>query len=879
MPKLARGRPSRGDLPEEARILGLGSFVAKRMTPERLASKASQHAKEIFRYHDQLTDVVGRYEDVLRKRWTKKNQAQRVDILLKAWPGMAKNHRPDWNAFTMETQAQREKHTQYRDHFLLPHINLEDLTKTSNLLLLLNSRGRNHPSLFAAYDLEYSHLGFITLATFPYIIDQYTMFLQGITDQEGYGRVVCWKDDPLAEELALSQIQYFPGEGLVVLEAQHKLLKFLCEVSKIILHDITVDLSLPLVQPTVPLIDANITETQEALAIMIMEAPYRVPSTMDLVSLGSILQARISAAETHVLWLREDPDYFAENMVIHKDHRRECLKSTRGEHHPLFTEGHVVYLQGLVAQGVVYEAYAELEMFTQLLRRFRQTQAILDRHQPLDPCRPLPDEVFFAMRRFIADTRRIEAYLRNTLVKNYYSSPPLRRIYKLRSPIDVRVWSPKLWRNRDITQQEFDLDYLIGEVLCQKGVVSTFRLLNILDVLDHDLQNLSAKSLVSGRVAEIIGDIAIIAQYQNQYQLFQPWCRGLMHDERAVLDTKADKAQRVEEGERHLRIKDSVEDLDLRDLGRLSDLSDRRFHHPVEKRRTKENVEQLCRAEANLAEFWKAIDEKLEKDVFSKSEFAAAVLVAGNPVAKTEPWIDPPRPPGDGSANAHRGEIDEDSIYKPLATIWLGDTESELGLTLSAVIKDREEARMKAEEEEKKKMGNLSASANAASRVAVPDTLTVPEQERIAVDSRSLNVFHTMFHQPRGGLTTSLASREVVWRDFLHAMTCTGKFTAERGYGAIWMFHWVGDAAADSANGDATDEATDDTTSEGVDDVDNVTAPGEGGRDGSCSRILFYEPFPQSRMSFKQARRCGRRLARHYGWSEGTFVASDKKHE
>jgi len=41
----------------------------------------------------------------------------------------------------------------------------------------------------------------------------------------------------------------------------------------------------------------------------------------------------------------------------------------------------------------------------------------------------------------------------------------------------------------------------------------------------------------------------------------------------------------------------------------LGDISDRRFFYPSEKRRTKENVEALRRAERNLDDFWYAVDE------------------------------------------------------------------------------------------------------------------------------------------------------------------------------------------------------------------------------------------------------------------------------
>jgi len=59
-----------------------------------------------------------------------------------------------------------------------------------------------------------------------------------------------------------------------------------------------------------------------------------------------------------------------------------------------------------------------------------------------------------------------------------------------------------------------------------------------------------------------------------------------------------------------------------------------------------------------------------------------------------------------------------------------------------------------------------------------------PKKALIAVDARSLRVFRQPFFNP--GVTSSPG--EIPWHDFVHAMTSTGLFSAEKLYGSVWQF-------------------------------------------------------------------------------------------
>lgn len=98
-----------------------------------------------------LHSILQRHEERIRKIWLKKSEDKRKQILLAAMPDLHLKHRPDMQAWKSETGS--------RAAWMWPFLNLEDLLNKNLFLLLLNSRGRHHPSTFAYSDLESLRLG------------------------------------------------------------------------------------------------------------------------------------------------------------------------------------------------------------------------------------------------------------------------------------------------------------------------------------------------------------------------------------------------------------------------------------------------------------------------------------------------------------------------------------------------------------------------------------------------------------------------------------------------------------------------------------------------------------------------------------------------
>jgi hypothetical protein len=111
------------------------------------------------------------------------------------------------------------------------------------------------------------------------------------------------------------------GEGLVILGVQKKLYEFLVQVAREVLPDKPTDLatlshaSTP-IKPEPPSASANNSETGITyLATTVLEAPYRVPDTMNLSYMRSLVLSMRRLAEDHLWALRDDPAYFSAMLL------------------------------------------------------------------------------------------------------------------------------------------------------------------------------------------------------------------------------------------------------------------------------------------------------------------------------------------------------------------------------------------------------------------------------------------------------------------------------------------------------------------------------------------------------------------------------------
>ena len=309
--------------------------VPKKLTRDEIGDLARKFSHQIFADYTQLNAILKRYEEVVQKRWMKKNDKKRRAILLQAWPDMAPTHRPDFVSFRKIFKNHPRSRTMLSKAYLWPYINLEDLLQRHLLLLFINSRGRNLPDKFISADIEAAHLG----KGWQFGADDehpgpasvgseksdgfVTISLHGAHDPCSYGKLVAHEGP---EPLKRSTSMYHPSRGLLGLEIQQGIYSFLLECVKLILHDIEpVKFFIAPHQPA-PLVPKQETNDWPSFSAHQLEAPYRVPHILDLERIKTLVGARRSAAEDHLWMLRDDPGYFLETLLEWKEHDAVTVK-------------------------------------------------------------------------------------------------------------------------------------------------------------------------------------------------------------------------------------------------------------------------------------------------------------------------------------------------------------------------------------------------------------------------------------------------------------------------------------------------------------------------------------------------------------------------
>ncbi|POS75154.1 hypothetical protein DHEL01_v206455 [Diaporthe helianthi] len=760
-----------------ARLAGMP--VPPTMEPADLQRLARGMSEDIFHNHSLLQEILYRHEATIQKRWLKKTRPQKLKILLDAWPSMAAVHRPDFQAFRKESQYAPQAGTSFREHFMWPSINQEDLVKPKTLLLLLNSRGRHRPSDFAAADNESMHLGKVTSAITAVFLNCYVLVLNGATDPAEYGKLLAWDDHPEAFNWMHTRKQFLPGEGLLVLEAQQRLMKFLVQCCQSILHDIPADDLASAAYPVLPepsLKTEGETNGFEALAVMAAEAPYRVPARLDFGRLTSLLDARVSAAEDHLWALREDPSYFSETLLDWKDHRQEMLPDLNGDAHPVTSKVRSSTLWTRVIGTALSNAYLQLEVFTELSRQARGLQSLQAKYATvISPLKDLPGEYLEALLKFRYYVEQVAKGPLDRLKQVVVASPPMRNFFVRQPPPDsvtpmIAVMSkPRVKPNKT----EEHVLWLLRTLWEDDRALFFARFTIVMDELDRVINSEStAKEMISAHVASIIGDLSIIAQCMHQLELYQPWANGF---ESQSLDYEESHKKAYSEQNANwtalivaFRTERSANADKVVHLGRPSG---GRFDYPVDKRRTLQNVDKMRQAEANLDAFWETIDTIMKKRGTRVEGTAVEKLLSqGRVLQRTPEWVEPPKAEHSAVSKAMpEAEVDV-LLTRPFSTLYFGTESSKPVLHSQTSKKVKTHGTPNATSSQDEEQGNQA------------DTIS-DQQPTFEVDARAFKTFRTLFHNPNVTSTPG----EVPWADFLHALASTG-FVAEKLYGSVWQF-------------------------------------------------------------------------------------------
>lgn len=831
--KVVEARGKRG-----ATAVFISAEEAKRTSRERVDA--------IFTSWDTLHGILERHEAVIQKRWMKKTKTQKQKILLAAWPGMNANHRPDFNAARRPRSSLKKSD---RDAFMWPDMNQEDLLRPRTLLILLNSRGRNLPCAFWNHDLDACHVGYTLSAINESYLNRHAMLFQDRTTAETYGELRSF--DISAEGYELLRTGLSPGTGLVVLEIQQRIMQFLVDCCKEILHDIPAATILDAEVQAEPKISTSTTSGFTSLSEMRSDAAYRLPERVDFPRLKAIFHAKRSAAEDHIWQLREDPSYFVETLREGMDHRYEHVKSASGGSHGNLqsSKEHLVWRP--VISNVVAAADYYLEIWTQLCEMTDEHEELLMKR---DPKQELLEEEKMNVTYFKVFLQHAMRGPLAQLKAGFHSNPQIRPYYVRKIDDDERarktgICALSLKTNSPLAKgrgaPEESLIWLVDH-LVEEGMETPFGIVNIVDELGRLLQNEpGAKNLISPHIANVISDLAVLTEALRQLDVY----KGKLHA--APMMEMKDERGRTIKGLTvpWINMLSDIEGKKPQEFYKLALPTNGRFHYPVDKRRTKENHEAMQIAERNLDEFWGQVDQNLEvkrqwhldhlaecdKCCDCGVETAVRKLLSGSRyVQRTGDWVEPNKSEPVGNTQS---EFDA-AARRPLSELYF-DLEHRTERTIARDHKhahnhqhhDHSHAKPKT-----KTRGTPAEKENLPPPAEPTPSGQLDAQPTFALDAKALKVFRTLFFTP----STSSTPGEVPWTDFLHAMAATG-FTAEKSYGSAWNF-----------------------TPRGL-DVERS--------------VQFHEPHPSGKIPYRICRSHGRRLERAYGWHGGMFVLAEKGRE
>ncbi|KAK5055155.1 hypothetical protein LTR84_012904 [Exophiala bonariae] len=798
----------------------------KEVSPGYMRRLLGKRSSAIFRHLDTLRAIVDRHELTIQKRWTKKTNKQRLKIMLSAWPGLPASHRPDFLAHRMKAGPES------RDAFIWPYLNQEDLIRPRALLLLLNYRSRNHPSRFAVADLETASLGRMLGTITPVFLPTHLVTLNGISDRkkdQDYGKLLLHGGLPDAPDWDKILTQFDPSEALVVLEAQERLMRFLVECCTLILHDIPVDLltshSYP-IQPEPPSVSQRLITGHASLSIMAQETPYCLPPSLpDMSRLAALLSAATVSAQDHLWSLREDPGFFLHFMLELKEHRTEMILDANGKKHPVLHPQHMELFWETVIIDIVLFPYMKLNNLSKLAQVAQSLHDMqLGSSSPRISNRKPSEDYFYTLIRFRAYLTYAAQTPLRMLQMFVAGSIPFRSLHVRESIKASQAPIRAETRTSMLGSIEAQLLFLLKTLADNGDTLGLLRMPLVVDELQRLIEKEPrARDMITGFIGGIIGHLAIICECLKQVDICHTWAESydsVMEEHNEAAYDEWNKAAAIWEDMVDVMHKSGPE---WKRIVQLGIPKKGKFDYPLWKCETEDNTKLLRQSEANLDAFWSALDRFMNKEVGGLAGTAVKdFLTQPRLLQRTPEWIDP------GESIETSSDFNSQTSLMPLSELY-----SQLELRTSQTLCNNSNKTLSSKTKTKTRgsPSTLSVDLN-------PDVKTERPESRLkfTVDALALKVFRTLFFTPLLNNTPG----EVLWKDFIHAMTSVG-FGSEKLYGSIWHFT-----------------------------PDNLDVE---------RSIQFHEPHSPAKANkipFHSARRHGRRLCRAYGWHGDMFVLREK---
>jgi hypothetical protein len=789
----------------------------------QIRSLANTFAHEIFADWTNLNAILKRFEALIQKRWLKKSAKQRRETLTGAYPSIPLVHRPDFENFRnySNRHISRSRTCDAEAH-LTPYMNLEDLMQGHILLLFINSRGRNLPSMFAASDAERAHLSGEWIERSEK--DGHAMCFFEKKSPRQYASVV--KVSALPRRIGTAH-SVTPAYGLLTLEIQQTIYRFLLRCVKSILHDIPpADHKLAPSQTEPPPI-ADPMVVWQSVSMTTFEADYCEPQVTGLIRYKLLVQGLRLNAEDHVWSLRDDPSYFLESLREWREYRTDNPPETPEHWREVASQMLDDAMDALHTYTWLADIFASMRSLSSQIAAANRNTLRLTEYEEFTwvlITKIIDSMIWKSMKNLDASIPRSSGF------RNQIQPPHDAATCKLKGRCPSPHGCDSRWnlkKSATPAQSRVHKIFLMLSGNDPHGV-QLHRLRPIVQEAHYMLENdPEASRLIDTCLLVDFFDLAVLADLQHCIWSFRPysdsWIAAGLED-----DVYVEKCQ---EAFWH-RCNDLSRGVvyGARDATTLGDPLDGRFSYPLEKRRTAETVKQMQRAETTLKSFWDQMNVNARRyGIILDAFFAWHLISSPLAVRTTDDWDE--KQANSAQRTHHPSSSDEELDYSKLHS--------------SPAVNENKKAEITLEERTKTK-----TRGEAKDQVdTVPQPEHIPAASRINSDGLRQVVkvpkreFKVLCALLPSSPTISQAPREVSWNDFIGALNALG-LVPEKLYGSVWIFKPL---------------------------------PAGNGLVKADRSIQFHEPKSVrhgNKIGARMVRRFGDRLKRAFGWDGETFACA-----
>lgn len=711
----------------------------------------------------------------------KKGLKQRRELLLKAWPNMSATHRPDFEMVRNARKQTKRSQSCNSEAYIWPYINLEDLQQRHLLLLFLNSRARNLPNKFRVADVKAAHLGegWDTNLDIGEEISEYCckehffedsgckghcmLFLAKPTPI-GYGKVVHGS----VSKLRPNELKHATRttEGLLALEIQTEIYRFLLKCAKLILHDIDpAEFFVASCQPEPKMSRLPGNEIWNSLSEHSLEAPYRTPYMIDLERLKMLFESRRTSAEDHLWLLREDPAYFMDSLRDWKEHSgvpktctcRDCDKLQLGR---MLTNAFDMY----VFFDDIYRKLCKMDPIEVQLRRANETKVRLST-QDENQWTAIVELVSHAMAHPIG-----------LLNDGLPTSPRLRSRYEW-TPASDKLDKGEWHMRRKGSEAEYRVDRLFFALFRadQRALHGWDRLISEIQwMLDNDTE---ASQYVDSWITTQFSDLALLSELDKSIDSLGPYFDT--NKALAIVDRRSASVEKAINRTRTVILKLACIKYVCKSsiLLEWESLNRNDFQYPADKRPTKENVEQMREAEQRLDMLWWTLEEEVKfTSKLNLEKIIESRMFSPRELHRTKPWKEPIILPSPQAAPQKQilGELD------PNAGGFYQTSPTREDATPTKVIKEKVKTRGKPAAADPR----AANYRGPAEQLQTPPSTPCKPPQKFKISKRAFKVMCALLPS-----TTSVVQQrcEIAWDELLTAFNSIG-LEPEKLYGSVWIF-------------------------------------------------------------------------------------------